>query len=321
MSSRSASSGPAGTAFAHWNNDAARVTVTAAATTPTTPTTPTTQPATTTTAKPTTTTTATTVDPDDAADDDHDGEAGHDERMDHHGGRERLAGGARGRCHDDGQRHIGLSGQRTRRSRDLQRVHEGVSASVGWSVVHAQRPRVSSRRRGPSRRTSPRQRTSSRSASSARAGSASLHWNNDAARLTVTAGRRRRRRRPTTPTTQPVTTTTAQPTTTTTIAADDDAGPDRATPGSLLDAATWRRPAVRRDVRLAGATDGRAPRDQQRAEPHQGSGGERPRAGDRKLRGHDRRDHPMDRVQVGHRRGCRAGPDREGILVASGCEG
>jgi autotransporter family porin len=49
--------GPGWNGLAHWNNDAARVTVTAAGGTPTTPTTPTTQPVTTTTVKPTTTTT------------------------------------------------------------------------------------------------------------------------------------------------------------------------------------------------------------------------------------------------------------------------
>ena len=115
---------------------------------------------------------------------------------------------------------------------------------------------------------------------------------------------------PTTTTTAPTTTTTA-PTTTTT---------PPPPPGRFETLPVGAALPERRHVRGAGPAGGRDPAGQRRLQPH-------PRArrsasdsadllpGHRQLRRHDRRDHPVGGLQVGHRRGHRAGPDRQGVVV------
>ena len=106
--------------------------------------------------------------------------------------------------------------QRADRPRDLQRVHEVVSAILGWAIVHAQRSRVSSPQRGPCRRTRRRPRMLSRSGVFGAGWNGLAHWNDNAARITVTVAGATTTTSPQPSTTSTeATTTTAKPTTTT----------------------------------------------------------------------------------------------------------
>ena len=125
--------GPGWNGVAHWNDDAARITVPLGSVDDSRA--------------------ANNDDHDHEADDDHPADDDHDDDdvADHHeraDGHQRVddqchrgphAGRARERGHGDGERRVEQDDERARRRRDLQRVHEVVPVVLGWSAVHGER--------------------------------------------------------------------------------------------------------------------------------------------------------------------------------------